>query len=105
MSSASIRGDWDKNLGKHGINDFNVKWLALVREKMKDSATIWISGTMHNIFSIGQMLTVLDFKILNIITWQKTNPLPSSGEKNFYLFDRANHLGAKVRESSALLRL
>lgn len=44
---------------------------------MKDNATIWISGTMHNIFSIGQILTELDFKILNIITWQKTNPPPN----------------------------
>jgi site-specific DNA-methyltransferase (adenine-specific) len=32
---------------------------------------------MHNIFSIGQILTELDFKILNIITWQKTNPPPN----------------------------
>jgi len=32
---------------------------------------------MHNIFSIGQLLTELNFKILNIITWQKTNPPPN----------------------------
>jgi site-specific DNA-methyltransferase (adenine-specific) len=44
---------------------------------MKENATIWISGTMHNIFSVGQILTELDFKILNIITWQKTNPPPN----------------------------
>ena len=44
---------------------------------MKEDATIWISGTIHNIFSIGQILTKLDFKILNIITWQKTNPPPN----------------------------
>ena len=44
---------------------------------MKENGTIWISGTHHNIFSIGQMLTELDFKILNVITWQKTNPPPN----------------------------
>ena len=44
---------------------------------MKDDATIWISGTMHNIFSVGQILTELCFKILNIITWEKTNPPPN----------------------------
>ena len=44
---------------------------------MKEDATIWISGTMHNIFSIGQILTELDFKILNVVTWQKTNPPPN----------------------------
>jgi site-specific DNA-methyltransferase (adenine-specific) len=71
------KGEWDKSHGFEYINNFNRKWLSLVRNKMKDNATIWISGTMHNIFSIGQILTELDFKILNIITWQKTNPPPN----------------------------
>ncbi len=77
------KGKWDKSPGIHQINDFNLKWLSFVRDKMKDDATIWISGTMHNIFSIGQMLTVLGFKILNIITWQKTNPPPNFFRKFF----------------------
>jgi site-specific DNA-methyltransferase (adenine-specific) len=71
------KGKWDKSEGFEFINDFNRKWLSLVREKMKHDATIWISGTMHNIFSIGQILTELGFKILNIITWEKTNPPPN----------------------------
>ena len=71
------KGSWDKSQGYDFVNDFNRKWLTLVREKMKDDATIWISGTMHNIFSIGQILTELDFKILNVITWEKNNPPPN----------------------------
>lgn len=71
------KGKWDKSHGFEYINAFNRKWLSLVREKMKEDATIWISGTMHNIFSVGQILTELDFKILNIVTWQKTNPPPN----------------------------
>ncbi len=71
------KGNWDKSEGFDFINDFNKKWLSLVRDKMKDDATIWISGTMHNIFSIGQILTELNFKILNVITWEKTNPPPN----------------------------
>jgi len=71
------KGQWDKSKGFEFINNFNRKWLKLVRDKMKEDATIWISGTMHNIFSIGQILTELDFKILNIITWEKTNPPPN----------------------------
>jgi site-specific DNA-methyltransferase (adenine-specific) len=51
--------------------------LKLVREKLKDNGTIWISGTYHNIFSIGQLLQELDFKILNVITWEKNNPPPN----------------------------
>lgn len=32
---------------------------------------------MHNIFSVGQILAELGFKILNVITWEKTNPPPN----------------------------
>ncbi|PID70642.1 site-specific DNA-methyltransferase [bacterium DOLZORAL124_38_8] len=71
------KGDWDKSCGLDFINNFNRAWLQLIRDKMKENATIWISGTMHNIFSIGQILTELDFKILNIVTWKKTNPPPN----------------------------
>lgn len=71
------KGNWDKSHGYEYINEFNRKWLSLVRDKMKDDATIWISGTLHNIFSIGQILTELDFKILNVITWEKNNPPPN----------------------------
>ncbi len=71
------KGQWDKSYGFEFINAFNKKWLSFARDKMKEDATIWISGTMHNIFSIGQMLLELNFKILNVITWQKTNPPPN----------------------------
>jgi len=71
------KGKWDKSEGQESINNFNRDWLTKVREVMKDDATIWISGTHHNIFSVGQILTELDFKILNVITWQKTNPPPN----------------------------
>ncbi|WP_027138815.1 DNA-methyltransferase [Gaetbulibacter saemankumensis] len=71
------KGKWDKSLGIQYINNFNREWLTLARDKMKDNGTIWISGTMHNIFSVGQILTELGFKILNVITWQKSNPPPN----------------------------
>lgn len=71
------KGKWDKSKDFEFINAFNRQWLSLIRDKMKDDATIWISGTMHNIFSVGQILTELGFKILNVITWQKSNPPPN----------------------------
>ncbi len=71
------KGTWDKSEGFEFINDFNRKWLSLAREKLKEDGTIWISGTMHNIFSVGQMLNELGFKILNVITWEKSNPPPN----------------------------
>lgn len=71
------KGEWDRSHGYEQINKFNREWLSLAREKMKKNATIWISGTSHNIFSIGQTLVELGFKILNTIIWEKTNPPPN----------------------------
>lgn len=71
------KGNWDKSHGFDYINNFNRTWLQLVREKLKDDGTIWISGTYHNIFSVGQILQELGFKILNVITWEKNNPPPN----------------------------
>ncbi len=71
------KGDWDKGGSSETIMEFNRKWLSLCREKLKDNGTIWISGTHHNIFSIANVLTELGYKILNVITWAKTNPPPN----------------------------
>lgn len=71
------KGAWDKSISAEEINAFNLKWLSLCREKLKDCGTIWISGTYHNIFSVANCLTQLGYKILNVITWAKTNPPPN----------------------------
>ena len=71
------KGEWDRSYGYDFVNDFNYNWLKEIRSKLKENGTIWISGTFHNIFSIAQMLTELDFKILNVVTWVKTNPPPN----------------------------
>lgn len=71
------KGEWDKGMPQEEINQFNQEWISLCREKLKDNGTIWISGTYHNIFSVANALTSLGFKILNVITWAKTNPPPN----------------------------
>jgi site-specific DNA-methyltransferase (adenine-specific) len=68
------KGDWDKPKSQEEMAGWNRQWLSLCREKLKDSGSIWISGTYHNIFSVANSLTELGYKILNVITWQKTNP-------------------------------
>lgn len=71
------KGSWDKPMTIGDMDAFNLRWLSACRDHMKDDATIWISGTHHNIFSVQQQLIKLGFKILNIITWAKTNPPPN----------------------------
>src|SRR5919107_257882 len=38
---------------------------------------IWVTGTAHNIYSVGFALQTLGFKILNDIAWYKVNPPPN----------------------------
>ncbi|MCM1337281.1 MAG: site-specific DNA-methyltransferase [Candidatus Amulumruptor caecigallinarius] len=71
------KGDWDKNGTPETIDAFNCEWLSLCHDKLVDNGSIWISGTHHNIFSVANTLTALGYKILNVITWVKTNPPPN----------------------------
>ena len=71
------KGNWDKSNGHAEDSAFNYDWLRICREKLSDAGTIWVCGTFHNIFSVASALTELDYRILNAITWQKTNPPPN----------------------------
>lgn len=71
------KGDWDKAKSEDDVDKFNYQWLSLCRNKLKENGSIWITGTYHNIFSIATNLTKLNYKILNVITWVKTNPPPN----------------------------
>lgn len=71
------KGEWDKGKSQQEMMDFNMEWLSLCRDKLKGNGTIWISGTYHNIFSVANCLTELGYKILNVVTWVKTNPPPN----------------------------
>ena len=71
------KGDWDKGGTPEHIYQFNKQWLSLCRPKLKDNGTIWISGTHHNIFVVQRCLQELGYKILNVITWQKSDPPPN----------------------------
>lgn len=68
------KGNWDKCHSLEDIDSFNKKWLLQCYDKLKPGGTIWVSGTYHNIFSVGHIMQKIGFKILNIVTWQKTDP-------------------------------
>lgn len=68
------KGVWDRCRSVEEIDNFNLQWIRAVRSKMKQNATIWISGTFHNIFSVERILVDNGFKIINLVSWQKSNP-------------------------------
>ena len=77
------KGDWDEKIDIKEKHKFNRKWIRACKRVLKDSGTIWISGTMHNIYSIGMALEEEGFKVINNITWKKLNTPPNISCRSF----------------------
>ncbi|WCJ59318.1 site-specific DNA-methyltransferase [Fontisphaera persica] len=71
------KGDWDKSRGPELNHEFNLEWLRRCQRVLKPNGTLWVTGTLHVIFSIGFAMQQLGFKLLNDITWEKPNPPPN----------------------------
>jgi len=71
------KGRWDSEIDPVKIHRFNVRWLSACKQLLTDNGTIWVSGTRHNIYSVGFAMHQLGFKLLNDITWEKPNPPPN----------------------------
>lgn len=71
------KGEWDKNIDIKEKLKFNRKWIRVIRNVLKDDGSIWISGTFHNIYSVGVALELEGFSIINNVTWIKPNPSPN----------------------------
>lgn len=71
------KGAWDKSNGIEIDHDFAVSWLKACHRVLKKDGTIWVSGTMHSIYSIGFAMQQVGYKLLNEITWYKPNAAPN----------------------------
>ena len=71
------KGEWDKSLSIDEKLNFNREWIRICRNVLKDDGTILISGTLHNIYTVGVALEMEGFSIINNITWVKPNPVPN----------------------------
>jgi site-specific DNA-methyltransferase (adenine-specific) len=77
------KGDWDQSRGVTGDFQFHFTWLEACRRVLKPEGTMWVSGTYHSIFQCGYALQLLEFKILNDITWYKPNGAPNLSGRVF----------------------
>ena len=73
----AVDDDWDKFDSLAVYDEFTRDWLAEARRVLKDSGTIWVIGSYHNIYRVGALLQDAEFWILNDIVWRKTNPMPN----------------------------
>lgn len=73
----AVNDNWDKFSDYAAYDDFCRQWLTQCRRVLKDTGTIWVIGTYHNIFRIGAIMQDLGFWMLNDVVWIKANPMPN----------------------------
>jgi modification methylase len=72
-----VHDAWDKFASFSAYDEFTYKWLAAAKRVLKDTGTIWVIGSYHNIFRVGTALQNLEYWVLNDVIWRKTNPMPN----------------------------
>ncbi len=100
----AVNDRWDQFDSFQDYDEFSEAWLAACKRVLKNTGSIWVIGSYHNIFRVGKIMQDLGFWILNDVVWIKTNPMPnfrgvrftnahetliwaSSGEGNKYTFN------------------
>src|SRR5690606_15925742 len=72
----AVDDDWDQFASFADYDRFTRAWLAECRRVLKDTGTLWVIGTYHNVFRLGVALQDLNYWILNSCVWIKLNPTP-----------------------------
>ncbi|GAB4125114.1 MAG: adenine-specific DNA-methyltransferase CcrM [Roseiflexaceae bacterium] len=73
----AVDDEWDQFPDFAAYDRFTEQWLRECRRVLKETGTIWVIGSYHNIFRVGRIMMDLGYWILNDVIWHKTNPMPN----------------------------
>ena len=73
----AVKDGWDQFENFKEYDEFTREWLSASQRVLKDTGTIWVIGSYHNIYRVGALMQDLGFWILNDILWLKNNPMPN----------------------------
>ncbi len=73
----AVNDGWDKFVDFKAYDAFTCDWLSASQRVLKETGTIWVIGSYHNIYRVGSIMQDLGFWILNDIVWVKRNPMPN----------------------------
>lgn len=73
----AVDDGWDQFENFKAYDEFTHNWLRASQRVLKDTGTIWVIGTYHNIYRVGAIMQDLGFWILNDIVFVKSNPMPN----------------------------
>lgn len=68
---------WDKFSDLHAYDDFCRLWLTECQRVLKPNGTIWVIGSLQNIYRLGYLMQEMGFWILNEVIWTKPNAPPN----------------------------
>ncbi|MGQ9683275.1 MAG: site-specific DNA-methyltransferase [Anaerolineae bacterium] len=74
---AAVDDAWDRFPDLAAYDAFSRAWLTACRRVLKDTGTLWVIGSYHNIYRVGAILQDLGYWILNDVVWLKSNPMPN----------------------------
>ena len=74
---AGVDDQWDKFSSFEIYDKFTKDWLLACKRVLKDTGTIWVIGSYHNIYRVGAIMQDVGFWFLNDIVWVKNNPMPN----------------------------
>ncbi len=73
----AVNNKWDKFTSFETYDTFTREWLSAAQRVLKETGTLWVIGSYHNIYRVGAIMQDLGFWILNDVIWLKTNPMPN----------------------------
>ena len=88
------KGQWDSFTSQEEYENFSEEWIKECFRILKNNGSIWIAGTYHNIYLMGNILNKSGFTLLNEILWHKTDATPNLSCSRF-VADHENFIWAR----------
>jgi modification methylase len=73
----AVEDGWDKFSNFDEYHAFSRDRLCACQCVLKETGTLWVIGSYHNIYRVGAIMQDLGFWILNDLVWVKLNPMPN----------------------------
>jgi len=67
----AVNDPWDKFKSFAEYDAFTRAWLTACRRVLKDTGTLWVIGSYHNIYRVGAVMMDAGYWVLNDICWVK----------------------------------
>lgn len=76
-----VNAEWDRFGHQPDYLEFTRRWVKEADRLLVPTGSIMVCGSLHNIGEVIIALKELNYRFLNVITWRKTNPMPSIAKR------------------------